>query len=288
VQPEKAENPDWRKYGVTPAPVSDLTAKVLESIGLHLRPVTKDDFREENVFANYSGGLRVTFARTGGPAEKSGFRGDIIVKLQGRLTLSLADLDAAMQDAAEQIKRKEADSLQFDVLRSGKTVRINVPFPNPAKDLKLVFTKPMADGDVAPKTETGTANPHWRRYGVTPAPVSELTAKVLESIGLHLRPITKDLSGGLGVSFVRGLDVRFVRTHGAAEKAGFHEVDIVVKLQGKPVATLAELDTAIKLAAEQIERQDGGSLQFDVLRSGEAVRVDVPFPNRQLDRETKR
>lgn len=130
VAPEDAPDAHWRKYGVTPAPVSELTAKVLESIGLHLRPITKDSFREKNVFAKYSGGLHVTFVRTGGPAEKAGFRGDIVVKLQGRLMASLADLDVAMKDAAEQIKRKDADSLQFDVLRSGETVRVNVPVPD--------------------------------------------------------------------------------------------------------------------------------------------------------------
>ncbi|MFN0052347.1 MAG: protein kinase domain-containing protein [Planctomycetales bacterium] len=63
----------------------------------------------------------------------------------------------------------------------------------------------------------GAAKPHWRRFGVTPAPVSELTAKVLESIGLHLA------------------------------------------------------------------HKDADSLQFDVLRSGETVRVNVPFPDLQLD-----
>ena len=72
----------------------------------------------------------MTFVQSGGSAEKAGIQEeDIVVKLQGRLVTRLSDLDDAMQQVAEQIERKDADSLHFDVLRSGETVRINVPFP---------------------------------------------------------------------------------------------------------------------------------------------------------------
>ncbi len=127
---ETGESPLWNELGVVSAPVSRLTAKALEWIGLHLSPITKERFREKNVLAKYVGGLDVTFVRTHGPAEKAGIHEvDIVVGLQGRPTVSLRDLDLAMQDAVEQIQRKDADSLQFDVLRSGETVRVNVAFP---------------------------------------------------------------------------------------------------------------------------------------------------------------
>jgi WD40 repeat protein len=82
------------------------------------------------------------------------------------------------------------------------------------------------------------------------------------------------------------LDVTFVQTHGPAEKAGIHEVDIVVTLQGRPIASLEDLDIAMQDAVEQIEREDADALKFDVLRSGETVRVNVPFPVRQLNLRT--
>lgn len=69
---------------VTPAPVSPLTAKVLEWIGLHLRPIRKESFRDQNVFAEVAGGLDITFVRTHGPAEKAGMHGtEIVIALQG-------------------------------------------------------------------------------------------------------------------------------------------------------------------------------------------------------------
>ena len=128
--PGTVDLPLWNEFGVTPAPVSPLTAKVLEWIGLHLSPIRRDRFRDKHVFAKYPGGLDVTFVRSHGPAEKAGIHEvDIVVRLQGRPIASLQDLDFAMQDAVEQIEREDADSLPFDVLRRGETVRVNVPFP---------------------------------------------------------------------------------------------------------------------------------------------------------------
>lgn len=114
----------WNEFGVTPAPVAPLTARVLEWIGLHLRPIAKKGFRGKNVFAKYSGGLALTFVRTHGPAEKAGIHdADIVVTLRGLRVDSLKELDSAIQDAV----RNDADSLEFQVLRSGETVDVNVP-----------------------------------------------------------------------------------------------------------------------------------------------------------------
>jgi hypothetical protein len=122
----------------------------------------------------------------------------------------------------------------------------------------------------------------WNAFGVTRAPVSPLTAKVLEWSGLHLDPITKVAFRGKNVLAKQegGLDVTFVQTGGPAEKAGLHEIDIVVGLQGKPLARLDELDAAMELALEQIESGKAVALQWDVLRDGETVRVSVPYPGR--------
>jgi hypothetical protein len=155
----------WNAYGVTREPVSPLTAKVLEWSGLHLNPITKEEFRDKNVLAKYPGGLDVAFVRSNGPAEKAGVNEvDIVVKLQGRPLTSLEELDAAIKAAVEQIERGDADSLQWDVLREGETIRINIPFPvadavdlselsaatkqfntDTAKARKELFTPPIPD-----------------------------------------------------------------------------------------------------------------------------------------------
>ncbi|MGB5336820.1 MAG: protein kinase, partial [Woeseiaceae bacterium] len=125
------KTPLWHEFGVTPAAVSPLTAQVLEWIGLHLQPITKERFREKNVFANYAGGLDVTFVRTGGPAEKAGIHEvDIVVRLLGRPMTSLRDLDSAMREALERIERGDRHYLQFHVLRGGETLQVKVPFPS--------------------------------------------------------------------------------------------------------------------------------------------------------------
>ncbi len=127
---QAGDTPLWNEFGVTPKPVTPLTAKVLEWIGLHLNPITKERFREKNVLTKYEGGLDVTFVRTGGPAEKAGLQEeDIVVGLQGRPLLTLAELNGAMQMAVAQIERKDANALWFEVLRDGETVKVIVLFP---------------------------------------------------------------------------------------------------------------------------------------------------------------
>jgi len=160
---ERGDTPLWNEFGVTPSPVAPLTAKGLEWIGLHLSPITRDRFRDKNVFAKYAGGLDVTFVRTHGPAEKAGIHEvDIVVGLHGRPTANLEDLDSAMQDAIEQIERKDTDALQFDVLRSGETVRVNVPFP--LGELELPTPEPNSDSSRAAKQQPeGSAMTKGRR-----------------------------------------------------------------------------------------------------------------------------
>ena len=125
------ERPLWRQFGVTPSPVTPLTARVLEWVGLHLGPITNESFRGKNVLAKYAGGLDVTFVRSDdGPAGRAGIHEvDIVVGLQGHKLVNLEQLDVAVRDAVTRIEQGDADALQFDVLRNGETVRINVPIP---------------------------------------------------------------------------------------------------------------------------------------------------------------
>ncbi len=122
--PEQNKSQLWNEYGVTPAPVSPITAKVLEWIGLNLSPITKKQFRGKDVLAKQEGGLDITFTRTGGPAEKAGIYGGIIVAVQGQAVTNLENLDLAIQGIIEKNKNKETASISFDVLRNGKTVTL--------------------------------------------------------------------------------------------------------------------------------------------------------------------
>lgn len=172
---EAEEDRLWNVYGVTPKPVSDTTAKVLEYIGLHLSPVTKSSFREKNVFADYAGGLEVRFFRNGGPAHKAGFVSGpaIVVKLQGQTTLTLDDLDAAMKLALEQIKTGEANALHFDVLISGKTLQHDVPVP-----VEQLDSQTSDSGDDVTSTITPAGSPTTRQQ--QKAAQVELTSADLE------------------------------------------------------------------------------------------------------------
>ena len=153
------ETPLWIELGVTTGPVSPLTAKVLEWIGLHLRPITRNEFREKNVFANIDAALDIGFVRTHCPAEKAGVHEvDILIGVQGLSVRSLKDLDSAIAQGLKEIQAKKTDSLLLTVLRNGQFVQIKVPFPVHELGLKTdeinsgKGSDPNADGQSPPKT----------------------------------------------------------------------------------------------------------------------------------------
>ncbi|MEJ7592469.1 MAG: hypothetical protein WKF77_13035, partial [Planctomycetaceae bacterium] len=120
----------WNQYGVTPSPVTDTTARIMEWVGLHLAPIDNSQFRGENLAAKYLGGLDVTFVRTHGPAEKAGFNEvDIVVTLQGTGMSELQYLDKAIQEMRRNAKNGQPATLCFEVLRSGKIADVRVTVP---------------------------------------------------------------------------------------------------------------------------------------------------------------
>ena len=73
--------------------------------------------------------------------------------------------------------------------------------------------------------------------------------------GLSLRPLTPDVRQELGIDAAQGALVSEVAPGSAAARAGLRPGDVVTEVQGKPVATPAELASALeKLGSGQVVR----------------------------------
>ena len=139
-----SERPLWAKFGVTPTPVSDPTAQILEAIGLHLSPI-------DNILGTYPSGLKATFVRTGGPVEEVGIlEGDIVVALQTQRVSTVQEFDVALQDALKNLNSGTTNSLAFDVLRNGEAARIKVSSPASLFDLVREDSIGMVSEDLQP------------------------------------------------------------------------------------------------------------------------------------------
>ena len=111
----------------------------------------------------------------------------------------------------------------------------------------------------------GFAVPAWRIERV----VAELRAHgaVDRSFytGLNVQPVSPRLAQALGLPEARGLVVRSVDQDSPAERAGFRPYDVVVAVEGQPVATNDDV------ARELVDARAGDTVRLTVVRDGERV-----------------
>ena len=90
-------------------------------------------------------------------------------------------------------------------------------------------------------------------------------------LGINAEDLTGQLGSYFGAPDNAGILVREVRTGTPAEKAGLKAGDVIVKLEGKQVRTLAELRAQLR------DKSDQPSVTMSVLRKGSEVSVTVPI-----------
>jgi len=99
-------------------------------------------------------------------------------------------------------------------------------------------------------------------------------------IGIRAVEITPTLAAGLGLARNWGLVLEDVAPGGPAEASGLTIGDVVVALNGRPVASLAEFVANLTL------RNVGRTVRLDVLRGTQRLTLEVPVVQREdsLDR----
>ncbi|MGH9747645.1 MAG: PDZ domain-containing protein [Candidatus Acidiferrales bacterium] len=91
------------------------------------------------------------------------------------------------------------------------------------------------------------------------------------SLGINAEDLTGQLGSYFGAPNDAGILVREVRPGTPAEKAGLKAGDVIVKLEGNPVRTLADLRAQLR------EKSDQTSVAMGVLRKGSEITVTVPI-----------
>ncbi|MGC2294446.1 MAG: PDZ domain-containing protein, partial [Candidatus Acidiferrales bacterium] len=112
-----------------------------------------------------------------------------------------------------------------------------------------------------------------------PNPDFSFAMPVMEGRSPLLGIGAEDLSGQLGTYFGApdgsGILVREVRPGMAAEKAGIKAGDVIIKIDGKPVRTLADLRTQLR------DKGDQKSVSLGILRKGAEMSVAVTMEKPQ-------
>jgi len=89
-------------------------------------------------------------------------------------------------------------------------------------------------------------------------------------LGINAEDLTGQLGSYFGAPNDAGILVREVRSGTPAEKAGLKAGDVIVKLEGKQVRTLAELRAQLR------DKSDQASVNMGVLRKGSQITITVP------------
>jgi serine protease Do len=99
-------------------------------------------------------------------------------------------------------------------------------------------------------------------------------------IGVTIQPVTSDLATSLGLSSVRGALVNGVQSGGPAERAGVRRGDVIVAINGQPVADSNAL-------RNQIARtQPGAEVPLTVLRDNREQQIRVTLGELPAERSS--
>jgi serine protease Do len=236
-----------------PADVADQVTKTLISghpiergyIGATIQNFTAD-MAEAQGLGDQRGAIVADLA-PGGPSQRAGLvAGDVIVAIDGKSVRTSSEL------TREVAKARPGDTLKLDIIRDGKRRTIEVR------------------SGVRPSERELAANEN-ARGGSSPdkAPPSTKAPAVL---GLTLAPLDEALRRQLGLpATVRGAAVLGVDSSSDAGQKGLRRGDVIVRAGDLPVASAAEVQTAVQ-AAKRAKRQ---SVLVGVYRSGRTLFVPL-------------
>jgi serine protease Do len=162
-------------------------------------------------------GAIITNVRPDSPAEKAGFQsGDVIVELNGQPVIDVRTLRLSISQTPP------GTSVKMKIVREGAQRELTAKLEELKDDV-------LARGD----------NGGGEGGGQNPA-----VGGALE--GVSMSELTPQLRSRLGVS--SGVLVKGVEPETPAEEAGLQSGDIILQVNKKPVANLAEFDAAIRQA----------------------------------------
>jgi len=224
-----------------------------------------------SISENEKGQVEINEVETESPAELAKIKeGDILLKLDGK------DIASAAMLASEIRNKKPGQDIKLQVEREGKTIETSVKlgeYPEEAAKKELEVRFPRLFPPQPPK-EIYTA-PRVKPEK-TPAPPK--TPKSLEVwpqwekrkyIGVYLGEINKELLEYFGVKEGKGLLVNRLTKGSPAEKAGLKVGDVIVRVEGKNVASVADLSDLIQ------DKKKGDKVKIDLIREKKPMSVEV-------------
>jgi len=218
-----------------------------------------------SISENEEGQVEIIQVEEESPAELAKLKkGDILLKLDGN---KIASAQAFVSDVRN---KKPGQDITLEVERQGKAMDIKVklgeyPESEAQRELAVrfprLFVPPAPRGEIkepplpeTPRAPLRRAWPQWekRKY-----------------IGVYLEAINKELLDFFGVKEENGLLVNRVTKGGPAEKAGVKVGDVIVRMDGKKVASVDELSALIQ------DKKKGDKVKLDLVRDKKPISLEI-------------
>ena len=186
------------------------------------------------------------------PAGKAGLKErDVIVKFDGKPVTDPFELRRFIRDTTPNT------TVTLGIFRDGKPMDVKV---------KLAGRPEWNGHIVIPKIT------------IPPMPVIDVPAVIMgyRRNGLTVEPITRQMAEAFGSKEGHGVMVRSVEKNSAAEVAGFHAGDIIVRVGNDPIDDVNDWNQAIR-------QQQGGTVAVTVIRDKREQNVMFALPEKRSE-----
>jgi S1-C subfamily serine protease len=229
------------------------------------------------------GGARVTEVVEGSPAADAGLRqGDIVVEFDGETIGSPVALTQRVH------AKRPGDRATLTVIRAGQAETVEIELgkragrPVRRGDAPMSAEPPQPPRPVEPP-EVVVPEQLFREMVPEPRDLSRYLEPLRlgdkPRLGVQLVETTPELRRHLGGSDEAGVLVSKILAGMPAEKAGLEVGDLILTVDGEPVAGSSELIRALR-------DKTGRTFPIEVVRGGRTRSVEVTIPEPEIDRPT--
>jgi len=190
-------------------------------------------------------------------------KGDIVLSMDGK------DVKGSQSLASEIRKRKPGQEVALKVERDGKTIEVKVKLVEyPEHEARLELERAFPRLFVTPEVESRVLM--TPRAKTLPDLGRFLSLAYRKYLGVFLNELTPELSEHFGLKDGVGLLVTKFAEKSPARDAGLKVGDVVFKVDGVRVDTVAKLSEIIQ------DKKKGDKVKVEFLRDKKASSIDIP------------
>jgi len=223
---------------------------------------------------NEDGQVEVVDVEKESPAELAKIEeGDILLSIDGK------KITVAPMIVSEIRGRKPGQDVKFEIQRDGKPMDVKVklgeyPEGEVRRELEMSFPRLFPKPPTPPKGAMPEKIPQTPQSPRPPRPAIERFEtwpgwEKRQYIGVFLQELNKELLGFFGVKEEKGLLVNRIAKDGPAEKAGLKVGDVIIRVDGKEVATISGLSELIQ------GKKKGDKVKIELIRDKKSMSFEV-------------